>query len=110
MKLKKYQASRASVVLLLLLAGCAAAPYWYRIGPPLPACAPTAYVDHRFMCGSILAEGCAYRFQTCAFSIVMRGPGVECRESHEQAHHDGWWHDNGWKLARTDCGPTEVTR
>ena len=105
-KLKKYQASRASVVLLLLLAGCAA-PYWTLSYAPLPECAPTVYVEGVFNCGGVMAEGCTFSYPpTCAQSIVMRGPGVECRESHEKAHRDGWWHEPGWKLARQDCGPT----
>ena len=109
MKLKKYQTSSASVLLLALLAGCAAAPYWTLTYAPLPECTPTVYVDGQFNCGGVWAEGCTFSYPpTCAQSIVMRGPGVECRESHERAHRGGWVHESGWKLARQDCGPKEM--
>lgn len=90
--------------ILALLIGCA--PYWTKANAALPLCVPVQYVDKPFLCGAALALGCTSRFPDCAISVIVLGTHEQtaCRERHEQAHRDGWTHDER-NTYREDCGP-----
>lgn len=100
--------------LILLLAGCATTPYWYR---DMPDYNPLATVVVRAETAQELSARCGmYRAADsgCAFRLIVAGRGPTCFvflgptanaciENHEKKHCQGWNHDNR-PVFRQDCG------
>ena len=95
-------------LLVLLLSGCAAAPYW------TPA-NREAVLNPRVLEVEVLPAKClAHSTWACyvpeEFTIYISRqvpplPGLrECAEAHERKHAAGWTHETGRKVFAVDCG------
>lgn len=93
------------LIFLLLLSGCAQAPYWVKTHDPV-AVKRVQYVDAP--CGRPEINGCAIR--DAATIQIKRGLDEAtrwCAEHHERKHMAGYGHDRRMVFA-LDCGNGET--